>query len=64
MYEGLSLPFPGGNVPPWKKTEKNVEYIWPIIIKFNQIDHIVSVHLMQVTDELGNVGRGQNTQKF
>ena len=46
-----------------KKALNIFDTIQPIFIKFYQNDRTVSGHLMLATDDLENVGQGQNLQK-
>ena len=58
----FSLHFQMENVSPGK-TKKMLNITNQFSSSFHQNDHTVSGHLMFVTNDLENVGQGQNLQK-
>ena len=59
----LSLHFTRGNVSHGKKLKKTIEYLWHYSTDFHQVFTkmvALSGHIMHVTDDLENVGRGRN----
>ena len=62
----LSLYFPGGKcyLEKHKKTLNISDTIQPISSSFHQNYRTVAGHVILVTDDLQNVGQGNNLQKF